>query len=246
MDVEVGREAGFLAPESVELLPDLDPKLRTRLDDYQLDRIGEIQVISDDALASVFGPAGRRLGAHARGLDARPVLPPAVRAEFRVAHTLGDDSNDIALLHRVLRHLTERLGARLRARQLVARRLTVQLAYTDYLTARRSVPLSLAALDIELWDAARRAFTDACQRTVALRAVGVTVDRFLEASRQLELWEAPCVTRHAFRVVRDEELGTHHASRTTHHAEHTTTAALQTALDRIRSRWGRRGVRMGA
>ena len=246
MDVEVGSEAGFLAPESVELLPDLDPKLRTRLDDYQLDRIGEIQVISDDALASVFGPAGRRLGAHARGLDARPVLPPAVRAEFRVAHTLGDDSNDIALLHRVLRHLTERLGARLRARQLVARRLTVQLAYTDYLTARRSVPLSLAALDIELWDAARRAFTDACQRTVALRAVGVTVDRFLEASRQLELWEAPCVTRHAFRVVRDEELGTHHASRTTHHAEHTTTAALQTALDRIRSRWGRRGVRMGA
>jgi hypothetical protein len=82
------------------------------------------------------------------------------------------------LLQRVFGHLTERLVARLRARHLVARRLTVKIAYTDYTTAQRSVPIGLAALDIELWDAARRAFALARQRTVALRAIGVTVDRF--------------------------------------------------------------------
>ncbi|HXW97769.1 MAG TPA: hypothetical protein VEI47_09295, partial [Gemmatimonadales bacterium] len=140
IDVAIGREAAFLAPESVTLLPDLDPKMRTRLDEYQLEWIGEVQAVPDDALAAVFGPPGRLLGAHARGIDRRPVLPPAVKAEFRASHTLGDDSNDLALLHRVLRHLTERLGARLRARHLVARRLTVHLAYSDYDTARRSIP----------------------------------------------------------------------------------------------------------
>jgi DNA polymerase-4 len=220
IDVEAGREATFLAPEHVELLPDLDPKMRIRLDEYQLESIGEIQAIPDDVLASVFGPPGRVLGRHAHGVDRRPVLPPAVKAEFRVVHTLGNDSNDLALLRRVLRHLTARLGARLRTRQLVAQRLTVHLAYTDYITTRRSVPLALAALDAELLARAQEAFTLANQRTVALRAVGLSVDRLLEASLQLELWK--------------EVPGTDHRSRD-----------LQMALDRIRTRWGGRSVHQG-
>jgi DNA polymerase-4 len=247
LDVAAGGEAPFLAPHEVELLPDLDPKMRTRLDEYQLERIGEIQAIADDALAAVFGSSGHTLGQHARGIDPRPVLPPAVKAEFRAAHTLGNDSNDLALLHRVLRHLTERLGARLRARQLVARRLTVHLAYTDYATARRAVPLPLAGLDIELWHSARQAFALANQRTVALRAIGVSVDRFLEADRQLELWgevpstvyRVPCTTTPIpVPGTRYPVLGTDQRSHPRHEA-------LQSALDRIRTRWGGKGVSVG-
>jgi len=140
-----------------------------------------------------------------------------VKAEFRVTHTLGNDSNDIALLHRVLRHLTERLGARLRARQLTARRLTLQVAYVDYATARRSLPLRPAALDVELLDAARRALALAQQRTVALRALSVTVDRLVEADCQLDLWDGPADGRTGGR-------------------------ALQQAFDRIRGRWGARAI----
>jgi DNA polymerase-4 len=232
VDVPSGTEPGFLAPEPVALLPDLDPTIRTRLDDYQLDLIGDLQAIPEPALRAVFGPAGALLGRHAHGIDPRPVLPPAVKAEFRAAHTLGNDSNDLALLQRVLRHLTERLGARLRARHLVARRLTVKLAYTDYATARCAVPLALAALDVELWDAARRAFALARERTVALRAIGVTVDRFLEADLQLELWEGSSGDRAPAQVAimpRAPETGDHRRS-------------LQSAIDRIRARWGARAI----
>jgi DNA polymerase IV len=265
MDVEVGREAAFLAPEAVELLPDLDPRMRTRLDEYQLERIGEIQAISDDDLAAVFGSPGRLLGAHARGIDARPVLSPAVKAEFRAAHTLGNDSNDLALLHRILRRLTERLGARLRARHLVARRITVHLAYTDYATAKRSLPLALAALDMELWEAAKCAFALANQRTVALRAVGVSVDRFLEADLQLELWgeivpsaQCPVPSVLGYHPERNEEslavssrrdplakLSTGHWAPGTGHSLLHRPEALQAALDRIRTRWGMKGVKVG-
>jgi DNA polymerase-4 len=267
LDIAPGTEPVFLAPESVELLPELDAKIRLRLTDYQLELIGEIQAIPDDELARVFGPPGRQLGMHARGIDPSPVLPPAVKAEFRAVHTLGDDSNDLALLHRVLRHLTERLGARLRARRLTARRLTIHLAYTDYVTARRAVPLALAALDIELLDAARRAFALANQRTVAIRAVGVVVDRFLEADYQLELWEGE-VPGTEYRVPSTESevalrdpmvatlprddtgershgLGTRYSVPGTSHRLHPHAEALQSAVDRIRTRWGVRGVRMG-
>jgi len=258
LDVAPGNEAVFLAPESVGLLPELDQKIQTRLDDYQLERIGEIQAIPDDDLAAVFGPPGRLLGLHARGIDPSPVLPPAVKAEFRAAHTLGDDSNDLALLHRVLRHLTERLGCRLRARHLTARRLTVHLAYTDYATAKRAVPLAPAALDMELWHAARQAFALANQRTVALRAVGIVVDRLAEADLQLELWgevpsteyrvpSAECPALEGNRGDADAGnavLGTRHPDRAAEPPSRRA-AELQTAIDRIRGRWGMRGVRMG-
>jgi DNA polymerase-4 len=126
---------------------------------------------------------------HARGIDPSPVLPPEVKAEFRATHTLASDTNDLGLLHPLLRQLTGRLGRQLRQRQLVARRITIQLAYSDYDTAKRATPIPPAALDIELYDAARRAFTQAKTRTVALRAIGITVSRFLEADLQLELWQ---------------------------------------------------------
>ena len=228
IDVPHGTESHFLAPEPVTLLPDLDPRIRARLDDYQLDLIGEIQAIPEPSLRAVFGPPGELLSRHAHGIDPRPVLPPAVKAEFRAVHTLGNDTNDLALLHRVLRHLTERLGARLRARHLVARRLTVKIAYTDYTTAQRSVPIALAALDIELWDAARRAFALARQRTVALRAIGVTVDRFLEADLQLDLWG---MMDRAGNIA-----GTAHDKGAAHGRP------LQTAIDSIRTRWGARAI----
>ncbi|HWA57995.1 MAG TPA: hypothetical protein VG692_12120 [Gemmatimonadales bacterium] len=248
LDVPVGDERLFLAPQSVELLPDLDQRIRERLDDYQLELIGEVQAIDDAALAAVFGPPGRLLGAQSRGIDPRPVLPPAVKAEFRAVHTLGNDSNDRALLHRVLRHLTERLGARLRARRLVARRLTLHLAYTDYMTAKRSVPLLSTALDADLLQAASQALALALTRTVALRAIGVTLERLMEEEMQLELWGE--VARSAFRVPRGDPMTNRSPYSEVHAAQHGTGNAergtsIQTALDRIRARWGTRGIRVG-
>lgn len=233
LGVDAGNEARFLAPESVVLLPDIDDRMRVRLDDYQLDLIGEVQAISDNDLAAVFGPPGRTLGSYARGLDSRPVMSPAAKAEFRAVHTLGNDSNSRELLHRILRHLTERLGARLRARQLVARRITLHIAYTDYHTARRSLPIPAAALDAELYQVARRALLLE-PRTVAIRAVGVVVDNFMEANAQLEFnWEheeAPLQRqgRVAASAVRPDIRQ----------------QAMQGAIDRIQSRWGKRGLKV--
>ncbi len=184
-----GEEPGFLAPHLVRVLPGVPDPVRTRLDEYQLELIGEVAQLSEPQLMSVLGTPGRRLHASARGIDPRPVLPPEVKAEFRAVHTLAGDTNDLGRLHQLLRAQSERLGRRLRERALGAQRLTVDLAYTDYQRARRSIALKPAMLDVELWDAARRAFTHANQRPVAIRALAVTVDRFVEVGVQLELWE---------------------------------------------------------
>jgi len=246
LSILAGSEAPFLAPHPTGLLPDLPQEMRERLDDYQLELIGEVAALEQQQLYSVFGTPGRVLHQHARGIDPRPVMAPEVKAEFRAAHTLASDTNDLGLIHPLLRHLTERLGQRLRQRQLVSRRLTLQLAYTDYATAKRSISLPLAALDVELWDAARRAFALANIRTVAIRALGISVDRLVEADLQLDLWETE-ERRRETGDGRRETGESSHVSLLTHFAEppnRRTAEPLQSAIDRIRARWGNRGIGM--
>ena len=224
LEVCPGDEALFLAPRSVEILPDLAEAVREKLDDYQLDLIGEVAALTEHQACSVFGRAGSELVRQARGIDPRPVLSPALKAEFRLSHTLGSDTNDLGLLHALLRRMTERLGRRLRARHLAARRIVVELGYTDYKFARRSLGLAQALLDVELWDAARRAFTLANIRPVALRTVTVTADRIVEEEGQLDLFWSDALAKVKV-PVRQTKQG-----------------SLQAAMDRITTRWGSKGL----
>jgi DNA polymerase IV len=189
LEVPGGDEASFLAPHPLGVLPDLHPRMRRRLDDYQLDLIGEVAAITESALCAVFGGAGRVLRAQARGIDPRPVLSPERQAEFHVAHALATDTNDLGVLYPLLRLLGERLGRRLRRRGLVAQRLHVALSYADHTDATRAVPLKAATLDVELWEAARRAFALANAKRLAVRSVSLTLDRIVEAETQMELWD---------------------------------------------------------
>ncbi len=214
LEVPGGAEAGFLAPHPLDVLPDLDPRVRSRLDDYQLELIGEVAAIAECALCAVLGTTGRTLRARARGIDPSPVLPPERRAEFHVAHTLATDTNDLGVLHPLLRVLGERLGRRLRRSGLVARRLRVEATYNDYTTVARTVPLHAAALDAELWDGARRGFTRANTRRLAVRTLALTLDQLEMGEPQLDLWEE--------------------------RTEKTEKSSLQHAMDRIHTRYGAR------
>jgi DNA polymerase-4 len=221
--VPFGVEAGFLAPHPLIVLPDLHPRVRSRLDDYQLDLIGEVAAIPESALCAVFGGTGRTLRARALGIDPRPVLPPERLAELSAGHILTTDTNDLGVLHPLLRMLTERLGRRLRRGGLVARRLRLEVGYADHTDSARAVPLPASALDTELWDAARRVFAQTNTKRLAVRCVTVRLERVEEAVAQLELW-ADCHL-HALLPRR---------------------RTLQHALDRIHSRYGTRGMTRGS
>jgi DNA polymerase-4 len=210
--VTMGEEAKFLAPNRVDLLPDLETKLRDRLDEYQLDLIGQVAAIPVPDLCAVFGSRGRSLHATTLGIDPRPVLPPSVRAEFRVEHTLATDTNDRAELDRLLVVLSDALGRRLRRRHLAARRLRLRLTYADWMEAARTVTLSEFQLDADLRAAARLALAATLTRTVAIRSLALVVDEFVEAGLQLELWQSAPVERKV--------------------------TSAQAAVDRITMRWG--------
>jgi DNA polymerase IV len=236
--VPAGDERGFLAPHSLDVLPELDSGMRTRLEDYQLELIGEVAAISESALCDVFGRSGRMLRARACGIDPRPVLPPERRAEFHVMHTLTTDTNDLGVLHPLLRAMCERLGHRLRRRGLTAGRLQVEATYSDYTVVARAASLRAALLDAELWDIARRTFGLANTKRMTIRTLGLTLDRLLETNAQLELWTGGQADRRsdgqAAGNMNDESTGP--ADRP---------IALQQAMDGIRARYGAGALRSG-
>lgn len=220
--VPPGSERKFLAPQPLDVLPELESSMRARLDEYQLELIGEVASISESALCAVFGRQGRMLRSRAQGIDSRPVLSPEQQSEFRVVHTLTSDTNDLAVLHPLLRLLSERLGSRLRRRGLTAGRLRLEATYTDYTTVSRTLPLGDALLDSELGTAARRALALANTKRLAIRSLALTLDQLMQVDTQLELWTGT--------PAREE-------------AAQPGPVALQHAIDRIRARYGARALR---
>ena len=240
LPVSPGNEATFLAPHLIEVLPDVPLDIRERLDEYQLERIGMVALITESDLCAVFGMRGRQLKAQALGLDPRPVLPPAARAELRSSHTFATDTNDLGVLNPLLRLLAESLGEKLRHRGLAARRVTVEVEYADYEHDRRAVALPAAALDIELWEAAKRALTLAMARRVTLRTVTVGVDRLMEQV-QLDLFgEAGGTSREAGTRISTP------ASSLLPPASSSRLRILQETVDHIHRRWGTRAVTVGS
>jgi DNA polymerase-4 len=241
-----GGERGFLAPQPLDVLPELDATMRARLDDYQLELIGEVAAIPESALCAVFGKDGRLLGARARGIDPRPVLPPERRSEFHIAHTLATDTNDLGILHPMLRLMSERLGHRLRRRGLTACRLLLEATYADYTASVRSIQLGAVILDVELWEAAQRAFSMAITKRLAIRALSLTLDRLVETEAQLELWTGSQAGGSTGGQADRRSGGQYDGEQTwisiqtDRPADRLTDrpAALQHAVDRIHSRYG--------
>src|SRR3954453_14002858 len=236
--VPAGNERQFLAPQPLEVLPELDPDMRFRLDEYQLELVGEVASISESALCAVFGRDGRVLRARARGIDPRPVLSPEEQSVFCLVHTLSADTNDLGVLHPVLRLLRERLGRRLRRRRLAAGRLRLQATYADYTTVTRSLPLSAAVLDAELWHGARRAFDMANTKRLAVRSLALTLDQLVEKEAQLDLWAG--------------QLGSGAEGQPKHIRQDCPAASpprcpatLQHAIDHIHARYGAGALRQG-
>lgn len=224
-----GEEGSFLAPHPMRLLPDIPVPIRRRLEEYQLEQIGEVAILQETDLVDVFGAAGRTLRAHARGIDPRPVLPPAVRREFRLTHTLATDTNDLGVLHPLLSRVTDQLGRRLRRRALAGGRITVSIEFTDYVSLSRHAALPASALDRDIEQTARRLLDRLLARRIAVRSMTVTVDHLATAGTQLDLWDAPATTQERPPSVLSADP-----------------ARIQDVLDRITGRWGRTSVRRGA
>jgi DNA polymerase-4 len=187
--VRPGREAAFLAPFPIRLLPGVGPRAEERLVALGITTIGDIAAITDDELQRVMrGKVGRELRDRARGIDTRRLEMSIERISISQEETFERDIADPERLHDELRRMSGKLAEYLRARGQVARTVTTKVRYPDFSIRTRSNSLAIGT------DEAERIGELACSlldralrdRPGPLRLVGVGVSG-LEEHQQLSL-----------------------------------------------------------
>ena len=191
--VPPGREAAFLAPLDIRLLPGLGPRTEERLRALGIETLGALAALEDAQLRSVLpGKVGRLLRDRARGIDPRGIEPPAEAVSISTEETFPRDVADREALHAELRGMAAGLAEQLVESGRTARTITTKVRYPDFSIRSRSATLPAGTDDADrigelacaLLD---RALTD---RPGALRLVGVAVSNF-EPYRQLTLKTTP-------------------------------------------------------
>jgi DNA polymerase-4 len=187
--VPPGREAAFLAPFDVRLLPGVGPRSEHRLRDAGITTIGALAELDDASLRRLLpGKVGNLLRDRARGIDPRLLETQVERVSISTEETFERDIADREQLHAELRRMAQQLGDHLTKTNQAARTITTKVRYPDFSIRSRSSTVG-AGLDdgAAIGDIAcallDRALDD---RPGPLRLIGVGLSN-LEPFRQLAL-----------------------------------------------------------
>jgi DNA polymerase IV len=188
--VPPGREAAFLAPFAVRLLPGVGPRAEQRLRTAGIEEIGGLAVLEDSELRRILaGKVGRLLRDRARGIDPRRLERTAPEnVSISQEETFPRDVVDREQLHAELRRMALNLAEHLAKDGRVARTVTAKLRYPDFSIRSRSRTLPVGLADGEKIGELACALLDRglADRPGALRLVGVGVSN-VEPYQQLVL-----------------------------------------------------------
>ena len=187
--VPAGREAAFLAPFDVRLLPGIGPRAEARLRAGGIAEIGALAALDDPTLRRLLpGKVGVMLRDRARGIDPRGLETQVDRVSVSTEETFEHDIGDREQLHAELRRMAARLGEYLVRTGQAGRTVTTKVRYPDFSIRSRSSTLAAGLDDGRAIGEIACALLDRAlaDRPGPLRLVGVGVSN-LEPFRQLAL-----------------------------------------------------------
>ena len=194
--VPLGAEEEFLAPLPIKRIWGVGPKMAERLGSIGIKLIGDMQKLGAEPLRRALGEdTGEHFWRLCRGIDARPVVTDQEVKSISQEKTYGEflDPSDRETIERELFRMSDKVAARLRARELWGR--TVQLKARDekFHTVTRSSSLeSPTCLVEEIYRVALELLDERVDfggRRIRLLGVGVSglTD---EPRRQLDFFDS--------------------------------------------------------
>lgn len=220
-DVLRGAEANFIAPLPVAVLPGIGAARELALaGELNLRRVAELAQLSLAQLRLPFGPLAPLLHQRARGVDPSPVLPPRRAPAVVEEAFLTREANDDAVLLAELCRLVEACGVRLRRQGVGAGELSLRVHYVDGVAEERRQRLAAPQNhDLILLAAAEALFDQACSRRLRVKGLRLACTRLGPVSAQADLFT---------RVGPSPRQ-----------------AALQQAIDQLRTRYGSQALQRG-
>jgi len=215
--INSGEESHFLAPLHSHLLPtSIEPPVEKMLRFLFLRQIQDVQSVmkQESAAQAIFSRYYKPLAMEAQGRDTSAVQPPRKRDNIIEQVVLPEDTNDEEKLCGVIRQLAGQVGFKLRRRCQIARKVKLEIHYTDGYASARSGSLksndeaSVIRVCLEL-------FFRANTRRNRIRTMIIDASQFQMVACQLDLFRPPetqhralaealdCIRRkHGFTVIK--------------------------------------------
>jgi len=173
--VPPGGDAAFLAPLPVGLLEPL-PELAVSLDRWGIHTIGELAALPPAGLVARLGLEAVRLAARARGADDGPFVPYVEPVPCVEALALDWEVGALDALVFVLRHLLDRLAARLALRDLGATALTLTAGLADGTVHRHRLAVMAPLREPRTWLQLARADLDGLTLPAPIVSLAVSAE----------------------------------------------------------------------
>lgn len=208
-----------LAEEPVSKLPGVGPALERTLRAAGFRLVRDLQAASEEMLLRRLGAQGQRLGRLANGIDPRRVDPSDGRKSVSAETTFDTDISDAATLLPILRRLSEKVSARLKAQDIAGRTITLKLKTREFkLTTRsRQLPDPTRLADRIFGTGADLLAREIDGRSFRLIGIGVSELEPVTNADPADLLEPQRAKR----------------------------AQAELAIDRLRGRYGNRSVELG-
>ncbi len=228
-DVRPGSEPMFMAPLSVRTLPGLQRscmrQVLSRLDDLNLDTLGDVAESPVEALEVALGDYAGQLSRWAQGIDSLPVLPLAIQPGLEETVLLDPDEIDNPVLTGRLLDALQRLCRTLRNQRRVCGRLTLTIRYSDHIEATKHERITPETCwECDLSPLVLSLFQKSMRRRIRLRAMTLSMGGLTGYAEQGVLFDARPV---------DEQR------------RHERAKKLAVVLDTLHARFGERVIRYG-
>jgi DNA polymerase IV len=179
--VDPETELDFLHDLPVELMWGVGPVTRARLAEIGVLTIGQLAKTPGGSLERLLGrAAGEKLAALAWNRDPREIRTDRRARSAGAQSAIGRKPAQEVVFRPTLRHLADRIGARLRAKARAGRTVTVRVRFSDLRSVTRSAslpaPISATAILAEIAEDLVRAVLakHANEKTISLLAISVS------------------------------------------------------------------------
>lgn len=188
--VEPGREAEFLAPLRINVLPGVGTKSTERLEAQGVKLVRDLFARPESELRALFGNGWTEMLAMARGEDDRPVHVDHEDAKsYSVQETFGHDISDGAEIERIAKRMIDELMPSIRADGKRVKTMTLKVRYPgmENSTAGRSLA-EATDLEAPFYPLVKPLLAQAWTRRRPLRLISVRFSGVEAPGAQLEMF----------------------------------------------------------
>ncbi len=237
--VPPGEEQAFLDPLPVGKLWGVGKVTEGALSRMGIRTIGDLRRVPRDRMVRSFGAHGEHLHALSRGIDDRPVETQREAKSIGHEETYDRDLRDRGTMRRELLSLSDRVSERLRRHGVKGRTVTLKVKYHDFVLVTRAITLAYPTDDGgTIYRCALDLLTETEAGPRPVRLLGISVSKLTGAEElppegrmeQIALFGRPGTDPKPAPAAQDPGKK----------------ERLNRAVDRIREKFGPRGIVPGA